>query len=136
MLVEEMCSSIILAEAMQTAGLRAFVGKLSMDISTRPSYVEQSSKAALQAVHSFADKCFALVEHLSPHRRLVEPVVTPRFVPTCSDDLLSGLAEISRSRGLRIQSHLTEAHDQVKWVKNERGVDDIDVFDRVSHAHF
>lgn len=127
-------SSIILAQTMQTAGIRAFVGKLSMDISTRPSYVEASSEEALQALYAFTDKIHTLVDHLPPHRRLVEPVVTPRFVPTCSDELLNGLAKMSSSRSLRIQSHLAEAHDQVQWVKTERGVDDMEVFDRVRNA--
>lgn len=117
---------------MQAAGIRAFVGKLSMDISSRPSYVEASVESSLASLNSFVKKCRALVSQLPPHMRLVEPVVTPRFVPTCSEDLLAGLGKISETEGLRIQSHLAEAHDQVQWVKQERGVDDIEVFDRVS----
>lgn len=127
--------SMILADVMQTAGIRAFVGKLSMDISTRPSYVEASAKDALSSAESFVNRCRALVAHLPEYRRLVEPVITPRFVPTCSDGLLTGLGEISRAKSLRIQSHLAEAQDQVEWVKRERGVADIDVFDRVSSDH-
>ncbi|KZP31446.1 Metallo-dependent hydrolase [Athelia psychrophila] len=122
-------TNLILAEVMQQAGLRAFVGKLSMDISSRPSYVEQSAKESLAAAESFASKCGAMMAHLPAHRRLVEPVITPRFVPTCSDELLAGLGTMSEARSLRVQSHLAEAHDQVEWVKAERGMDDIDVFD-------
>jgi len=125
-------TSLILAEVMQAAGLRAFVGKLSMDISSRPSYVEPSAQDALSAAESFVKNCRALVSHLPEHRRLVEPVITPRFVPTCSDDLLAGLGAMSEAKSLRIQSHLAEAHDQVEWVKRERGADDIEIFDRVS----
>ena len=120
---------------MQAAGIRAFVGKLSMDISSRPSYVEASATAALSSAESFVEKCRALVSHLPEHRRLVEPVITPRFVPTCSDELLAGLGAMSEAKSLRIQSHMAEAHDQVEWVKRERGIDDIDVFDRVSCCH-
>jgi guanine deaminase len=115
---------------MQAAGIRAFVGKLSMDISSRPSYVEASTQDALSSVESFVQKCRAIVSHLPEHKQLVEPVITPRFVPTCSDNLLTGLGTISESQSIRIQSHLAEAYDQVEWVKRERGVDDIDVFDR------
>ena len=77
--------SLILAEVMQTAGIRAFVGKLSMDISSRKSYVEASAQAAMSSFECFAEKCFALGAHLPVHKRLVEPVITPRFVPTCSE---------------------------------------------------
>lgn len=124
--------SLILADVMQTMGLRAFVGKLSMDISSRPSYVEASAHDALSSAESFVNKCRALVSHQPVHMRLVEPVITPRFVPTCSDDLLWGLGEIAERQSLRIQSHLAEAHDQVEWVRSERGIDDIEVFEKVS----
>ena len=42
---------------MRDAGLRAFVGKLSMDISSRKTYVEASSDEALGAVRGFIDQC-------------------------------------------------------------------------------
>lgn len=117
-------------------GIRAFVGKLSMDISSRPSYVETSSSDALSAVKSFAENCRALVSQLPEHKRLIEPVITPRFVPTCSDALLTGLGAISEDQSLRIQSHLAESLDQVEWVRSERGIDDIDAFERVSNVTF
>lgn len=124
--------SMVLAEEMQSAGIRAFVGKLSMDISSRPTYVESSARASLESARSFASRCraFAAADR-QPHERLVEPVLTPRFVPTCSNELLRGLGELSTEGNLKIQSHLAEAHDEVEWVRNERGMDDIDVFDKV-----
>ena len=118
---------------MKEAGLRAFIGKLSMDTSSRPSYVEPSAQASLDSAVSFVEKCYALDEGKVP--RLIEPILTPRFVPTCSDTLLHGLGELaSRGRNsvpLRIQSHLAESEDQVAWVKSTRHADDIDVFDKV-----
>ena len=102
-----------------------------MDISSRPSYVEASVSSSLASASSFAEKCQGLVQHLPAHRRLVEPVLTPRFVPTCSNELLKGLGKLSEERSLRIQSHLAEAEDQVKWVRGERGTEDIDVFSQV-----
>ncbi|KAG6843367.1 hypothetical protein H0H87_005352, partial [Tephrocybe sp. NHM501043] len=128
-------SNLILAEIMQRAGIRAFVGKLSMDIdiASRPTYIEASASAALAAAASFVSSCRALTAHLPEHARLVHPVLTPRFVPTCSDALLAGLGKLASAdqEGLRIQSHLAEAADQVEWVRRTRGgVEDIDVFDR------
>jgi len=125
--------SLILAEVMQDAGIRAFIGKLSMDISSRPTYNEQSAERALASARSFVHSCRQVCSRLPPHQRLVEPVLTPRFVPTCSDDLLNGLGKLSDSMSLKIQSHLAEAHDQVEWVRKERGVEDMAIFDRVGH---
>ncbi|KAG6898797.1 hypothetical protein C0993_004114 [Termitomyces sp. T159_Od127] len=126
-------TNLILAEVMQHAGLRAYIGKLSMDIdiASRPTYIESSS-GTLRAAESFAHQCRALTSALPTHRRLIEPVLTPRFVPTCSDELLNGLGKLAAkdTQGLRIQSHLAEAADEVSWVQSTRGAEDIDVFDR------
>ena len=117
-------------------GIRAYIGKLSMDISSRPTYKEADARSSLASVASFADKCHALTKHLPEHDKIVEPILTPRFVPTCSNDLLKGLGELSKDRGLKVQSHLAEAHDQVQWVKKERGLDDIEVFEQVCGTCF
>ncbi|EKM49485.1 uncharacterized protein PHACADRAFT_264989 [Phanerochaete carnosa HHB-10118-sp] len=123
-------TNLILAECMKDAGIRAFVGKLSMDKNSRPTYVEMSAERALSAAASFVDKCRSLESAMDPHERLIEPVLTPRFVPTCSEELLVGLGRLSEERGLRVQSHMAEALDQVEWVRQERGLEDIDVFEQ------
>ena len=127
--------SLVLAKVMKEAGLRAFIGKLSMDTSSRPSYVEPSAQASLDSAASFVEKCCALDEAKGP--RLIEPILSPRFVPTCSDTLLHGLGELAaqgrNSVPLRIQSHLAESEDQIAWVRSTRHADDIDVFDKVRY---
>ncbi|KAI0269835.1 Metallo-dependent hydrolase [Gloeopeniophorella convolvens] len=123
-------TNIILAETMQTIGIRAFVGKLSMDISTRPTYTEHTPSGAIEAARSFVDRIRALTAHLPDHDRLVEPVLTPRFVPTCSDALLRGLGELAEQTGVRVQSHLAEAKDQMEAVRTSRGMNDLAVFEK------
>ncbi|KAI6027503.1 hypothetical protein BKA83DRAFT_4229893 [Pisolithus microcarpus] len=120
-------TNLILADAMQTLGVRAFVGKLSMDISSRETYRENSAADSLANAKDFIQRCGNLVANGG---RLIEPVITPRFVPTCSNDLLHGLGELSKERAVRIQSHLAESYDEAKWVKDERHIDDIEVFDK------
>ncbi|KAG5718739.1 hypothetical protein E4T56_gene2705 [Termitomyces sp. T112] len=126
-------TNLILAKVMQHAGLRAYIGKLSMDIdiASRPTHIESSSTISLSAAKSFVHRCRVLTSTFPPHKKLVEPVLTPRFVPTCSDELLEGLGKLAAKdmQGLRIQSHLAEAADQVLWVQQTRGAEDIDVFD-------
>jgi len=122
---------MILADEMQKVGIRAFIRKLSMDKSSRLTYNETSAEASLQSAKTFVVRCRALVENLQPHERLIEPILTPRFAPTCSDDLLQGLGILSEKEALKIQSHLAEAHDEVEWVRRDRGMEDIDVFAKV-----
>ena len=99
-----------------------------MDQSSRASYVEASAEASLRSAQSFIVNCRNLCSNLPSHEIFVEPVLTPRFVPTCSDELLSGLARLSRDEHVLLQSHMAESRDQVEWVKTTRGRDDIDVF--------
>ena len=117
---------------MQRIGIRAFIGKLSMDISSRPTYIEPTHSESIASARSFIDRMRALTAHLPDHARLVEPVLTPRFVPTCSDALLRGLGDLAEKTGIRVQSHLAEAKDQMKAVQDSRGVSDLEVFERVS----
>ena len=124
--------SVILAETMQKKGIRAFVGKLSMDISTRPTYTESTPLESIASARTFIDRIRALTADLPDHARLVEPVLTPRFVPTCSDALLRGLGDLAEQTGVRVQSHLAEARDQMKVVQASRGMSDLEVFERVS----
>jgi guanine deaminase len=126
--------SIVLAEAFQAVGVRGFVGKLSMDQSSRPTYVESSVADSLAAARSFIQRCNGIVAHLSPQERLVEPVITPRFVPTCSDELLAGLGKLSNIGSVKIQSHMHESREQAEWVKSENGIEDVEVFHKVCSA--
>ncbi|KAF9221614.1 Metallo-dependent hydrolase [Gyrodon lividus] len=121
-------TNLVLAQEMQDAGVRAFVGKLSMDKSSRPTYQECSAEHSLKSAEDFIQRCKASVAEFTEHQRLVEPVITPRFVPTCSDELLERLGELSERTSTRVQSHLAESYGEAKWVKAERGIDDIEVF--------
>ncbi|KAH9049915.1 Metallo-dependent hydrolase [Lactarius hengduanensis] len=123
-------TNVILAKTMQKIGIRAFIGKLSMDISTRPTYIGSTSSESIASARMFIDRIRALTAHLPDHARLVEPVLTPRFVPTCSDALLRGLGDLAEQTGVRVQSHLAEARDQMKAVQESRGMSDLEVFGR------
>ena len=48
---------------------------------------------------------------------LLQPVVTPRFVPSCSRDLMTGLGELARRLDLPVQTHISESRGEVAWVK-------------------
>ncbi|KAK4703804.1 guanine deaminase, partial [Phenoliferia sp. Uapishka_3] len=125
-------ANLVLARAFQDAGIRAHIGKVAMDLNGHESYIETTAEA-LSRTSEFITAMEALTAPLEPHRRLVEPVITPRFVPTCSKELLVGLAEIAKTTGLRIQSHMSEAADQVEWSKSMwDGQPDHAVFDSLN----
>jgi len=101
-----------------------------MDKSSRPTYQESSAEEAYRSVQEFIDRCRASTATLDSHLRLVEPVITPRFVPTCSDELLEKLGQLCQREPMRIQSHLAESFGEAKWVRDERQIEDIQVFQK------
>jgi len=45
------------------------------------------------------------------------PILTPRFIPTCSDELMAKLKELQTEYQLPIQSHLSENMGEIAWVQ-------------------
>jgi len=46
------------------------------------------------------------------------PVITPRFVPTCSTELMTKLGQLAARHGLRITSHVSESPGEISWVQS------------------
>jgi len=122
-----------LVDACRAAGQRAFVGKVSMDRHGSEEYEERTADA-LQDAEAMVDYCHAYEPDVShPIDRLVNPVLTPRFIPTCSAALLSGLGALYRKhceRGCWVQSHIAESHDEMAFVEALHPARrDADIFD-------
>ncbi|KPV72314.1 uncharacterized protein RHOBADRAFT_55799 [Rhodotorula graminis WP1] len=113
-------ANLVLAKAFLDAGLRGQIGKVAMDQHSIPTYVETTS-SSLSSTRSFISAVRELVAPLAPEQQIVEPVVTPRFVPTCSMDLLRGLSDLARETGARIQSHMCESEGMVRVCKDMLG---------------
>ncbi len=74
-----------------------------------PSIAEGSEEGLSERLASAADT--------KPPPQLVTPVVTPRFVPSCTREMLKALGDLSEAQKLPVQSHLSESHGEVAWVK-------------------
>ena len=102
-------SSILLGEICAKLGQRAFVGKVSMDRNS-PDYYIEKTQDAIDNEKKFLEEIKPLTE-----KSLVSPVVTPRFVPSCTPELMKNLADMGKN--ILIQSHLNENEGEVAWVK-------------------
>ena len=49
--------------------------------------------------------------------RLVKPMLTPRFTPSCTDELMAFLGRLAAERDLPVQSHLSENQAEMAWVR-------------------
>ena len=50
--------------------------------------------------------------------RHTKPILTPRFIPSCTDGLLEDLKKIQMRYDLPVQSHLSENISEIDWVKD------------------
>lgn len=103
-------STKILMDLMEETGLISFVGKVNMDRNAPDELRERN------AVSSAADTV-AWLENVRGKYRRTFPILTPRFIPSCTDELMESLAGIRRRYDLPVQSHLSENQDEVKWVR-------------------
>jgi guanine deaminase len=96
----------LLAEICHARGQRALVGKVVMDdpLACPEDYRDASVEAALADTRALIE----YVRALSPEGRVL-PVVTPRFIPSCTDAALAGLGEIVRDCGCHVQTHASES---------------------------
>ncbi|CAJ1354078.1 unnamed protein product [Effrenium voratum] len=106
-------SKVLVDVALERKGPRAFVGKVCADRYCPDTYVEETEQS-LQDTEDF-------IQYTQSRRTgseapfLVQPVVTPRFLPTCTPKLLQGLGRLADKYGCIIQSHLSESIDEVEF---------------------
>jgi len=100
---------LILMEILEKAGLTAYVGKVNMDRNA-PKALCEDTETSLVETRRWIEASLGRFEH-------VKPMITPRFIPSCSPALLKGLGKLAREYGLPVQSHLSENTGEVKWVK-------------------
>lgn len=120
-------ASKILADVCMRLGQRALVGKVrlllqacgpngqcNMNQNSPSYYIEESAEASLQATQDVVD----YIRTQDPDFKLVAPIVTPRFAPSCTQDLLQGLGRMAASQDLHIQTHISENPAEIAWVKS------------------
>ena len=108
-------SSIALAEICANRGQRALVGKTVMDDpAANPDYYRDAS---VEQALADTETHIREVESIGRYSRAgVWPVVTPRFIPSCTDKVLWGLGELADRYGTYVQTHCNEGqweHDVV-----------------------
>ncbi|RZQ59019.1 guanine deaminase [Weissella paramesenteroides] len=107
---------------------RGFVGKVVMDNpeQTPDYYRDESAAVALDETENFIHE----VEKLNKDQSIpVTPVITPRFLPSCTDEVLSGLGKLANKYNLPIQSHCSESDWENGYALETHGKRDAAVLD-------
>jgi guanine deaminase len=119
----------LLVDLCLALGQRALVGKAAMDNpKTCPDYYRDASAAgALAATRAIIDYVRA---HADNGEGRVLPVITPRFIPSCTDELLEGLGHLARDSGCHVQTHCSESDWAHSYVLDRHGMTDTASLDR------
>lgn len=102
-------ATVLLMEKLEKAGLVSYVGKVNMDCDAPDNLREPSAEASLRATRDWLKKCAGRFGRTSP-------ILTPRFLPSCSKELLSGLQRVREEYRLPVQSHLSENQGEIELV--------------------
>lgn len=134
----------ILADICLAKGQRALIGKVAMDHpDTCPDYYRDADAATAIA------QTRALIDYINAHpdntAHRVLPVITPRFVPACTDACLHGLGALAARTGTRVQTHVSESDWEHAHVRDRMGKSDTETLDHfgllrdhtvLAHANF
>ncbi len=113
----------LLAELCLRRGQRALIGRVAMDDPEQcPAYYRDASPESAEAdTRAFIDYVAAMPGN---ETGLIRPVITPRFIPSCTDDLLRRLGLLAQETGCHIQTHCSESDWEHRFVFDRCGVTD------------
>lgn len=99
-------SSNILLDILEDKGIVSYVGKVNMDKDC-PDYLKEDTAKSLSDTEAFLVR--------NRNNIYSKPILTPRFAPTCSMELLYGLGELADKYNVGCQTHIEES----LWEKQE-----------------
>ena len=103
-------ATIALMDQLEATGVITYVGKVNMDRNGGENLQEADAKASIDATLDW-------LRRIEGRYVNTKPILTPRFIPSCSDELMQAIGTLSRERKLMIQSHLSENRSEIAWVR-------------------
>ncbi len=98
-------------ELLESSGLMSYVGKVNMDRNAIPKLEETNAEESLEQTQLWLER----VSTRGFER--TRAIITPRFIPSCSPELLDGLRALQQEHRVPVQSHLSENLSEIQWVK-------------------
>lgn len=98
----------LLMDKMEQSGIVSLVGKVNMDRNSPDSLCETTEDSCRETERFLTET--------AERYKNTKPIITPRFVPSCTDPLLSRLGRLSERYDIPVQSHLSENPNEIAWV--------------------
>lgn len=102
-------STRVLMHLFREAGMGAFVGKVAMNRNC-PEGLSEPVERMVQGYE-------ALIAEFPDPEALVRPIITPRFIPSCTPEMLRACGQLAAKYKLPVQSHLSENRDEIALVQ-------------------
>lgn len=102
----------ILCNIVAELGQRGFIGKVSMDQNS-PHYYVETTEQAIEDAERFVKST------LGRKNPLITPVVTPRFVLSCTSALMKELGHIAKMYDVPVQTHINETKKEISMVRKD-----------------
>jgi 5-methylthioadenosine/S-adenosylhomocysteine deaminase len=106
-------------------GIRAYIGKCLMDRADGPKELRENTKAALAENLQLIDRW-----HGKENGRL-HYANAPRFLLSCTEELMRDLAELARARDLIVHTHSSENRTEVESIRKLYGSENVEAFHRL-----
>ena len=100
-------ATLILMEELEKAGVTGYVGKVNMDRNGGEN-LQETTEESISETLRWLEGC--RFDH-------VRPILTPRFTPSCTDQLMAALGKLGQERNLYVQSHLSKNTGEIAWVR-------------------
>ncbi len=101
-------ATLVLMDELEKAGITGYVGKVGMDRNGIPGMMESSTDDAIREFDRWLENC---------HFEHIKPIVTPRFTPSCTNELMAHMGKAATEMKLPVQSHLSENKAEIAWVR-------------------
>ena len=101
----------LLLQLFREAGMGALVGKVAMNRNC-PEGLSESVEEMVQGFEQLVSD-----QATKDQGAWVRPIVTPRFVPSCTPEMLRACGELAAKYRLPVQSHLSENRDEIAMVQ-------------------
>ena len=103
----------LLADICLRKGQRALVGRVCMDRMTPEGYRDASPSSAVEATKQVMEHC----QSIDAEGRLIRPVITPRFAPSCTGPCLDALGKLRLESNAWCQTHVSENKTEIELVR-------------------
>ncbi len=103
-------ATTMLMEKMDESGLVSYIGKVNMNRNSPDYLCEMSVETAMEDTERWICETKERFEN-------TYPIITPRFIPSCTDELMRGLRKLVEKYHVPVQSHLSENYGEIAWVQ-------------------